>query len=127
MLHLLWAWSPRSAPRRYSAASLAASDVYSAGRLFLALTQLGPWSPADVAGRLLPCYPQLLEGGGGQVEGVVAALGEAGLSRDQALSLVWEFPCLLEGGEGAAAHMALLQRIAASRVGKYTQGGCYAV
>jgi hypothetical protein len=126
--HMSTRWVTLHTPHpRYSAGSLAATDVYYAGRLFLALTQLGPWTPADVAGRLLPCHPQLLEAGAGQVEDVVAALCEAGLSRDQAITLVWECPCLLEGGEEAAAHLALLRRIAASRVGKYTQGGCYAV
>lgn len=44
---------------RYSGGQLAAGDVYTAGAAIRWLKQLGPWNDADIAQRLIPCYPEV--------------------------------------------------------------------
>jgi hypothetical protein len=44
---------------RYSSSKLAGADLYTAGAAIVWLKQLGPWSDADIADRLIPCYPEV--------------------------------------------------------------------
>jgi hypothetical protein len=52
---------------RYSSAKLAGADLYTAGAAIVWLKQLGPWSDADIADRLIPCYPEVRCGVGRQL------------------------------------------------------------
>ncbi|WIA34874.1 hypothetical protein OEZ86_013167 [Tetradesmus obliquus] len=80
----------------YSSAKLAGADLYTAGAAIVWLKQLGPWSDADVANRLIPCYPE---------------------------EMLWEFPGLL--ADFRAEQLPLIKRMVQSRRDKYSQGGFY--
>ena len=112
---------------RFSAATFASTDCYTAGRTILFLKQLGPWQDSDVGGRLLPCYPELLATPERHLQYVLQQLEEEiKLEPGQAAALIWEFPGIL-GEEFATEHLPLLRRIRESSDRKYKETAAYHV
>lgn len=108
---------------RYSSAKLAGADLYTAGAAIVWLKQLGPWSDADVANRLIPCYPEVLATRTEQLQQLVDSLLGLGMSQEQVQEMLWEFPGLL--ADFRAEQLPLIKRMVQSRRDKYSQGGFY--
>eukprot|EP00882_Tetradesmus_deserticola_P027868 GHRQ01031005.1.p1 GENE.GHRQ01031005.1~~GHRQ01031005.1.p1 ORF type:complete len:167 (+),score=65.34 GHRQ01031005.1:111-611(+) len=108
---------------RYSSGKLAGADVYTAGAAIVWLKRLGPWSDADVADRLIPCYPEVLATSTEQLQQLVDSLTGLGMAQQQVHEMLWEFPGLL--ADFRQEQLPLIKRMVESRRDKYSQGGFY--
>lgn len=106
---------------RYSTHELA--DPFTAGAAIRWLKQLGPWTDADVAERLLPCYPKVLATSDASLTALYDHIRGLGFSHEDVQSLLWEFPGLM--ADFRQELLPLITRMVESRRNKYTNGGLY--
>ncbi|KAF6260858.1 hypothetical protein COO60DRAFT_1625570 [Scenedesmus sp. NREL 46B-D3] len=108
---------------RYSSDKLVGADLYTAGAAIVWLKQLGPWSDADIANRLIPCYPEVLATSTEQLQQLVDTLTGLNMTEQQVQEMIWEFPGLL--ADFRQEQLPLIKRMVESRRDKYSQGGFY--
>lgn len=101
-----------------------AQHPYTAGAALLWLKQLGPWSDADLASRLIPCYPAVLARSKVDLQALAEQLAGLGLEPALVQQLLWECPGLL--ADFRDEQMPLLARMVERRRDKYTKGASYA-
>ncbi|KAF8054898.1 ycf45 [Scenedesmus sp. PABB004] len=106
---------------RYRSSELAAADVYRAGAAIAWLKELGPWSNADVAARIIPVHTDVLAAPVDALQGTVDRLVAAGMEREQVVELLWESPGLL--ARFREEQLPQLVRMVESRRDKYSRGG----
>ncbi len=109
---------------RYGSGALACTDVYTAGAAIAWLKALGPWSDADIAGRLIPCYPAALAVTTEQLDALAARLAGTGLEPDDVARLLYECPGII--ADFREEQLPALEAMAARRAGKYVRGASYA-
>ncbi|KAG2452462.1 hypothetical protein HYH02_002702 [Chlamydomonas schloesseri] len=101
------------------------ASPYAAGAAIVWFKSWG-WSDADVAGRLLPCYPHVLAGGPEPLQAAVERLRQHSFADEDIRRMVLTFPALLSPPLSAPL-LELIGRIRASAHNKYVVSGSYHV
>ncbi|KAG2424370.1 hypothetical protein HXX76_014579 [Chlamydomonas incerta] len=101
------------------------ASPYAAGAAIVWLKSWG-WTDADIAARLLPCYPHVLAAGTEPLQAAVDHLRQQGFEDEPIRRMVLTFPALLAPPLSGPL-LELISRIRASANNKYVVSGSYHV
>lgn len=109
----------------YTPEAILRSTPYTAGRAIMSLKKLG-FSQQDIIERVIPCYPDLLCLSQQQLEAAAAQLSDPQLLEgpDSFQRLLFQCPAYLLPSMNEQL-LPILERIKASRAGKYSESGSY--